>query len=95
MVWRSFVVAALFALHPMNVESVAWISERKDVLSMFFFLIALAAYGWYARKPGTGRYLAVTAAYALALMSKAQVITFPFAAVAVGLLAAASFRVER
>jgi tetratricopeptide (TPR) repeat protein len=78
-VWRSFGVAALFALHPINVESVAWIAERKNVLSMFFFLLALAAYGWYARRPGVGRYLAVTLAYALALMTKAQVITFPFA----------------
>ena len=79
MAWRSLVVAALFALHPINVESVAWISERKDVLSMFFFLVALAAYGWYARRPSVGRYLAVTLAYACGLMSKAQVITFPFA----------------
>lgn len=79
LVWRSFMVAALFALHPLNVESVAWISERKDVLSMFFFLVALAAYGWYARRPGVGRYAAVTCAYALGLMTKAQVITFPFA----------------
>lgn len=78
-VWRSFVVAALFGLHPINVESVAWISERKDVLSMFFLLLALAAYGWYVRRPGVGRYLLVTLAYALGLMSKAQVITFPFA----------------
>jgi Tfp pilus assembly protein PilF len=78
-VWRSLAVAALFALHPINVESVAWISERKNVLSMFFFLIALAAYGWYARRPGIGRYLAVTLAFILALMSKVQVITFPFA----------------
>ena len=77
--WRSLFVAALFALHPINVESVAWIAERKNVLSMFFFLVALAAYGWYARRPGVGRYLAVTLAYVLALMSKVQVITFPFA----------------
>ena len=77
--WRSLAVAALFALHPINVESVAWISERKTVLSMLFFLLALAAYGWYTRRPGVGRYLAVTVAYALGLMSKAQVITFPFA----------------
>jgi tetratricopeptide (TPR) repeat protein len=77
--WRSLAAAALFALHPLNVESVAWIAERKNVLSMFFFLVALAAYGWYARRPGVGRYLAVTLAYVLALMSKAQVITFPFA----------------
>jgi protein O-mannosyl-transferase len=77
--WRSLAVAALFALHPINVESVAWIAERKTVVSMFFFLIALAVYGWYARRPGLGRYLAVTGAFVLALMSKAQVITFPFA----------------
>src|SRR5208283_2603155 len=77
--WRSLTVAALFALHPINVESVAWIAERKNVLSMLFFLLALAAYGWYARRPGIGRYLVVTLAYVLSLMSKAQAITFPFA----------------
>jgi Tfp pilus assembly protein PilF len=77
--WRSLAVAALFALHPINVESVAWISERKNVLSMLFFLLALAAYGWYARRPGIVRYLVVTLAYVLSLMSKAQAITFPFA----------------
>ena len=77
--WRSLAVATLFALHPINVESVAWIAERKNVLSMLFFLLALAAYGWYARRPSVGRYLPVTVAYALALMTKAQVITFPFA----------------
>jgi tetratricopeptide (TPR) repeat protein len=77
--WRSLMVAALFALHPINVESVAWIAERKNVLSMFFFLLALAAYGWYTRRPGVGRYLAVTFAYALGLMTKPQVIAFPFA----------------
>lgn len=77
--WRSLAVATLFALHPINVESVAWIAERKNVLSMLFFLLALAAYGWYARRPSIGRYFAVTIAYALALMTKAQVITLPFA----------------
>ncbi len=77
--WRSLMVAALFALHPINVESVAWISERKNVLSMLFFLLALAAYGWYTRRPGLGRYLTVTFAFALGLMTKPQVITFPFA----------------
>ncbi|MGA2966012.1 MAG: tetratricopeptide repeat protein [Terriglobales bacterium] len=79
MAWRSLMVAALFALHPINVESVAWISERKNVLSMLFFLVALAAYGWYSRRPGLGRYVAVTLAFALGLMTKPQVITFPFA----------------
>ena len=78
-IWRSAILAALFAIHPINVESVAWIAERKNVLSMFFFLLALAAYGWYARKPDLRRHLAVTVLYALALMGKPQVITFPFA----------------
>ena len=70
-------VAALFALHPINVESVAWAAERKNVLSMLFFLLALLAYGWYARKPGLGRYSAVFFAFLLALLSNPQVITFP------------------
>lgn len=75
---RSAMVAALFALHPINVESVAWISERKNLLSMMFFLLALAAYGWYARKPRVGSYFAVAALFALGLMAKPQVITLPF-----------------
>jgi len=77
-VGRSWMVAALFALHPLNVESVAWIAERKNVLSMFFLLLTLAAYRWYARKPVAGRYLVVFALFALGLMSKPQVITLPF-----------------
>ncbi len=76
--WRSLMVAALFALHPINVESVAWAAERKNVLSMLFFLLALYAYGWYARRPGFGRYSAVAGLFVLALLSKPQVITFPF-----------------
>jgi tetratricopeptide (TPR) repeat protein len=76
--WRSLMVAALFALHPMNVESVAWAAERKNVLSMLFFLFALYAYVWYARRPRLGRYAAVTFFFSLALLSKPQAITFPF-----------------
>jgi len=76
--WRSLMVAGLFALHPINVESVAWAAERKNVLSMMFFLLALYAYGWYARSPGLGRYAAVFGSFTLALLSKPQVITFPF-----------------
>ncbi len=53
---RSFMVAALFTVHPINVESVVWISERKNLLSMLFFLLALGAYRWYVSKPGVGRY---------------------------------------
>lgn len=76
--WRSLVVAALFALHPLNVESVAWAAERKNVLSMMFLLLALYAYVWYARHPGLRRYAAVAFFFALGLLSKPQVITFPF-----------------
>jgi protein O-mannosyl-transferase len=75
--WRSFAVAALVAFHPVNVESVAWIAERKNVLSMFFFLLALLAYVWYAKHPGITRYSAVLLLFFLALLSKPQVITFP------------------
>ena len=76
--WRSFMVAGLFALHPINVESVAWAAERKTVLSTFFFLLAFLAYVWYTRRPARGRYFAMAGLYALALMAKPQVITFPF-----------------
>jgi tetratricopeptide (TPR) repeat protein len=76
--WRSLMVAALFALHPMNVESVVWAAERKNVLSMVFFLLALHAYVWYTRRPGLRRYAAVAFFFALALLSKPQVIALPF-----------------
>jgi protein O-mannosyl-transferase len=76
--WRSLMVAALFALHPINVESVAWAAERKNVLSMLFFLLALYAYGRYARRSGLGRYIAVAGFFVLSLLAKPQAITFPF-----------------
>ena len=85
---RSLLVAALFALHPLNVESVAWIAERKNILSTLFFLLALAAYGWYARKPDLKRYLAVVALFALGLAAKPMVITLPICSLSAGLLAA-------
>ena len=75
---RSLMVAALFALHPINVESVVWIAERKNLLSMVFFLLALGAYRWYAREPRVGRYVVVAFLFALGLMAKPQVITLPF-----------------
>jgi tetratricopeptide (TPR) repeat protein len=74
----SLFVAALFAIHPINVESVAWVAERKNVLCTTFFLLTLWAYGWYARKPGWERYLAVAALFAAGLASKPMVITLPF-----------------
>lgn len=75
---RSFAVAAVFALHPVNVEPVAWVAERKTVLAMAFFLLVLIAYRWYARRPAVGRYLVVTMLFALGLMAKPQIITLPF-----------------
>ena len=74
---RSFIVAMLFALHPVNVETVAWVAERKSLLSAFFFLLALGAYGDYVANPGWRRYAGVAALYALGLMAKPQIITFP------------------
>jgi protein O-mannosyl-transferase len=76
--WRSWLAAALFALHPLNVESVAWVAERKNVLSTLFLLLALGAYGWYARKPGVRRYLVLMLFFILGLASKPMVITLPF-----------------
>ena len=75
---RSLLVAALFALHPLNVESVAWIAERKNVLSTLFFLLTMGAYGWYARNPAVRRYLVVTLLFVLGLASKPMVVTLPF-----------------
>ncbi|HEY3973257.1 MAG TPA: tetratricopeptide repeat protein [Candidatus Sulfotelmatobacter sp.] len=75
---RSFVVAALFAWHPFNVESVAWVAERKNVLSTFFFLLAIGAYGWYAQRPHWKRYIAVAALFVLGLAAKPMIVTLPF-----------------
>ena len=75
---RSLMVAALFALHPVNVESVAWVAERKTLLSMLFLLLALWAYLWYVQKPGIARHGCVDALFALALAAKPMVVTFPF-----------------
>ena len=77
-VWRSFAVAALFAVHPLHVESVAWVGERKDVLSMFFFLWMLIAYHVYSLRPDRWRYGLVIMAFALGLLSKSMLVTAPF-----------------
>jgi protein O-mannosyl-transferase len=76
--WPSLMVAALFALHPINVESVAWAAERKNVLSMTFFLLAMFAYGRYVRRLSVGRYAAVAALFALGLMAKPEIVSLPF-----------------
>lgn len=77
-IWRSAFVAALFAIHPLRVESVAWISERKDVLSAVFFMLTLGAYVRYVRSPSVGRYLTMSILFALGLMSKSMLVTVPF-----------------
>jgi len=75
--WRSALVAALFALHPLNVESVAWVAERKNVLSTLFWLLTMAAYMGYVRKPHWGRYLGMTGFFVLGLMAKPMLVTLP------------------
>jgi hypothetical protein len=75
--WSSAFVAAIFAIHPLHVESVAWISERKDVLSGLFFFMTLLAYVRYTRKPGIGRAVMMSIAYALGLMCKPMLVTLP------------------
>ena len=75
--WPSAAVAAVFAVHPLHVESVAWITERKDVLSGLFGLLSLAAYVRYARGPSVARYLPVAVAFVLGLMAKPMLVTWP------------------
>lgn len=76
--WRCALVAGLFALHPLNVQSVAWISDRKDVLSACFAALTLFLYAGYAKAPSALRYISVALAFALSLMSKTMAVTLPF-----------------
>jgi len=76
--WPSGFVAALFGLHPLHVESVAWIAERKDVLSGFFWMLTLAVYVYYARRPNWRRGLIVLVAFGMGLMAKPMLVTLPF-----------------
>lgn len=77
-VGRSAFVAALFAIHPINVESVAWIAERKNVLSTFFWMLTMLFYVWYVKQPNWKRYLPVFICFALGLMAKPMLVTLPF-----------------
>ena len=77
-IWPSVFVAAAFALHPLHVESVAWVAERKDVLSTLFWMLTIAAYIRYAQRPGSGRYLLILLLFALGLMAKPMLVTLPF-----------------
>jgi tetratricopeptide (TPR) repeat protein len=76
--WPSALVAFLFALHPLHVESVAWVAERKDVLSAFFWFLTLWCYARYVERPGVRRYLTVVLAFSLGLMAKPMIVTLPF-----------------
>ena len=76
--WRSAVVAVLFALHPLHVESVAWIAERKDVLSTLFWILTMAAYLHYVKNPKAGKYVLMLISFALGLMAKPMLVTLPF-----------------
>jgi len=75
--WRSLLVAALFAVHPLHVESVAWVTERKDVLAAFFWLWTMAAWSWYATRPSVPRYVLVLACFILSLLAKPMAVTLP------------------
>jgi hypothetical protein len=77
-VWQSAFVAALFGLHPLHVESVAWVAERKDVLSTFFWMLTMAAYCYYVERPALQRYLHVLLLFVLGLMAKPMLVTLPF-----------------
>ncbi len=77
-VWRSAFAAMLFAVHPLNVESVAWASERKNVLSTFFWILTMLTYFYYSKNCSLGRYLCVILVFALGLMAKPMLITLPF-----------------
>lgn len=77
--WRSAVVAALFAIHPLHVESVAWAAERKDVLSAFFWMLTMWAYVLYTERPVPAKYALILLTFALGLMSKPVLVTLPFA----------------
>jgi hypothetical protein len=76
-VWRSFFVAALFAVHPLNVETVAWVAQRKSLLCTLFSLLVIAAYGRYVSQPNWKKYLVVVATFALALLSKPMAVSLP------------------
>ena len=94
-VWKSGFVAALFALHPLHVESVAWVSERKDVLSTLFWMLTLWAYSSYAKNPGLKKFLPVLFFFSLGLMAKPMLVTLPFVLILLDYWPLGRFRMER
>lgn len=93
--WRSGFVAALFALHPLHVESVAWISERKDVLSVFLWMCTMLSYLWYVNHPEIKRYLLTLFLFILGLMAKSMVITLPFVLLLIDYWPLCRFRMKK
>ena len=93
--WQSAFVAALFAMHPLHVESVAWISERKDVLSTFFGLLSIAAYYYYVKQSSVKYYLLVIALLSLSLMAKPMLVTIPFVLLLIDFWPLNRFRLQR
>src|ERR1019366_7491776 len=77
--WRSAVVALLFAIHPLHVEAVAWVSERREVLSGLFWLLSMWAYLRYVERPRASAYVLLLAYFGCGLMSKPMIVTLPFA----------------
>src|SRR5437660_5261911 len=77
-IWRSEFVAALFEIHPLHVESVAWVSERKDVLSGLFFMLTLLAYFHYTLKPSFWRYATMSILFTCGLLAKLMIVSLPF-----------------
>jgi len=77
-IWRSGFVAALFALHPLHVESVAWVAERKDVLSTLFWMLSMYIYVFYVERPGVWRYILLLVSFSFGLMAKPMLVTLPF-----------------
>lgn len=92
--WRSAFVAALFALHPLHVESVAWVAERKDVLSTFFGLLTILAYYFYVKQPNKYKYLVVILFLSLGLMAKPMLVTLPFLLLLLDFWPLARLRIE-
>ena len=76
--WRSALVACLFAVHPLNVETVAWVSERKNLLSTFFWILTMFSYSYYVQRGGAWRYGLTLVVFTLGLMAKPMLVTLPF-----------------
>jgi tetratricopeptide (TPR) repeat protein len=93
--WRSGFVAALFAVHPLHVESVAWVAERKDVVFTLFWILTLWAYSFFVKKPKLGRYLMVLLCFILSLMSKPMAVTLPFVLLLMDFWPLGRFKLEK